>query len=297
MNRFFYIWTFIAFAFLAEGCDNDSMAIFSSQVPSVDERYDKSMFFNDKNGFPTLTVKDDEYNIYVCTDTHLKETSNNFRKFIQLYHEDKDCPAAVHLGDLVESDASYDLIIKALEETPASPSKKDTMFVTLGNHDIFYSQWYNYTQYWPTSTYYFVVQSQGKKKAKDLYICLDSAQGKIGLKQMKWLRDILHNNAADFRHVIVFTHVNLFRRENTSADISTTSLEETYELMGLFSTYQVKQFWSGHDHSREEFTEGGVKYIIVDSMEDNNPEAAYMILHVGEQLNNTFHFINTTEVD
>ena len=283
---------FCAIAFLAGGCDNDSMAPFSSKAPSVDERFTHSQIYNDGAGFPTLEVKDDEYRIYVCTDTHLKHSADNLQRFVQLYHDDKDCPAAVHLGDLVESDESYGRFVQAVDEVPVNPSKKDTMFVTLGNHDIFYTQWYNYTHYWPTSTYYFVVECGGKTKAKDLYICLDSAQGKIGIKQLTWLQWVLANSLGAYRHIIVFSHVNIFRRDNTSADISTTALEETYELMWQFTRFGIKQFWSGHDHSREEFTEGGVKYIIVDSMEDENPDAAYMILHVGAQLNNTFHFIN-----
>ncbi len=269
--------------------------MFTSAKPYVDDRFDKSMEYNNRVGYPTLTVKDDDYRIYVCTDTHLKNTANNLQRFVQLYHDDKDCPAAVHLGDLVESDESYGRFVEAVQDVPVNPSKKDTMFVTLGNHDIFYAQWQDFTEYWPASTYYFVVQSQGKNKVKDLYICLDSAQGKIGNKQMKWLKWVLANAQGNYRHVIVFTHINLFRRDNTYADISTTALEETYELMWLFTRFGVKQFWSGHDHSREEFTEGGVKYIIVDSMEDDNPNAAYMILHVGAQLNNTFHFINEKE--
>jgi len=285
----------IVLSLLCSGCDNDSMTIFKGDVPSIDKRFDKSMYYNEEHGYPVLKVKDDDYRIYVCTDTHVKSSTSTFRKFIQLYHDDTDCPAAVHLGDLIESDETYDTFVQALNETPASPSKHDTLFVTIGNHDIFYRQWYKYTEYWPTSTYYFVVESQGKNKTKDLYICLDSAQGKIGYLQMKWLRNLRQEWIGSYRHVIVFTHVNIFRRENTSADISTTALEETYELMSLFTGYGVEQFWAGHDHSREEFTEGGVKYIIVDSMEEDNPDAAYMILHVGSQLNNTFHFINETD--
>lgn len=277
------------------GCDNDSLAPFSSKAPSVDERFLESMEYNNRVGYPTLKVKDDEYRIYVCTDTHIHGKGTKFQQFIQLYHDDRDCPAAVHLGDLVESSESYDHFVDLLEEVPASPSKKDTMFVTLGNHDIFYAQWQSFTEHWPASVYYFVVESSGKTKAKDLFICLDSAQGKIGAKQLNWLKWVLANSQGNYRHVIVFSHVNIFRRDNTSADISTTALEETYELMWLFTHYGVKQFWSGHDHSREEFTEGNVKYIIVDSMEDDNQDAAYMILHVGEQLNNTFHFIGREE--
>lgn len=267
------------------------MAIIDSTVPSLEKRFAKSQYFNERGGCVTITTPNDDYRIYVCTDTHVKTTTDNLRKFVSLYHNDADCPAAVHCGDLIESDEHYSVFVNAVKEASLG-GKQDTMFVTIGNHDIFYKQWNDYTTFWPASTYYFEVETQGPKHVKDLYICLDSAQGKIGHMQMKWLKDLIQTNYHKYRHIIVFSHVNIFRRNNTSADISTTSLEETYELMWLFTRYNVKQFWSGHDHSREEFTEGGVKYIIIDSMEDDNPNAAYMILHVGNQLNNTFHFLN-----
>ena len=295
MTKTYLVLSIIVLTLLYSGCSKDAMSLFEGVVPPVDKRFEKSMYFNDLHGYTTLKVRDDSYRIYVCTDTHVKDSTKTLRKFIQLYHDDRDCPAAVHVGDLIESDETYRTFVQAFADTPPSPSKHDTMFVAIGNHDIFYKQWYDYTYFWPTSTYYFVVQSQGKTKAKDLYVCLDSAQGKIGLLQMKWLKDLLKTSASEYRHIIVFSHVNIFRRENTSADISTTALEETYELMWLFSEYGVKQFWAGHDHSREEFTEGGVKYIIIDSMKEGEPEAAYMILHVGSQLNNTFHFITEEE--
>ncbi len=166
------------------------------------------------------------------------------------------------------------------------------MFVTIGNHDVFFDQWNNFIQYWPTAMYYFVVETNGKNKAKDLYICLDNAQGTFGELQIKWLKHLLAEHE-QYRHIIVYAHINIFRRDNTSADIATVSLEETYELMSLFAKYGVEQYWSGHDHSREEFSHGGVKYIIVDSMQEENNESAYMILHVGKELNNTFHQIET----
>jgi len=292
MKRAVRIYILLFPVLFLTGCDQDTMTIFAGKAPSVDTRFEQSMVYNNQFGYTTLTVRDDEYRIYVCTDTHILHQTTTLEKFIQLYHDDRDCPAAVHLGDLVESDETYGRFVMAQNAVPANPGKKDSLFVTLGNHDIFYSQWEEYTRYWPTSVYYFVVQSQGKTKAKDLYICLDSAQGKIGYKQLKWLEWLLASSQEEYRYIIVFSHVNLFRRDNTSADISTTAIEETYELMWLFTKYGVKQFWSGHDHSREEFTEGGVKYIIVDSMLEDDEDAAYMILHVGSQLNNTFHFIN-----
>ena len=296
-------------------CENDSMAPFASKYPSVDERFVLSMLYNrDIGGFDTLQAKSEEYKIYVCTDTHLNVPHINLRDaelrgddplklvsnlatFIQLDRADTLCPAAVCLGDLVESDITYDVFRYPLEKIPLNPNKHDTMYCTIGNHDVFYRQYYAYRYHIAkSSTYCFVVKTPSGKK--DLYICLDTATGSLGRKQTEWLKGILAQandqswSSDYYRHIIVYTHVNIFRRDNTSADISTTAIEETNELLYLFRKYNVKQFWAGHDHSREEFMQGGVKYIIVDSMEETNNEAAFMILHVSEELNNTFHYID-----
>ncbi len=281
---------FLPLFLLLAGCDENSGALFDSSAPTVDDRFIQSMDYNNRYGYAEINAQDDEYTIYVCTDTHVATENTKLQSFIQLYRNDRTCPVAVCLGDLVEADHSYYWFVEAFQHIKPLPSKPDTMFVTIGNHDVFYDQWYSYIKYWPTSTYYFTVQTNGKNKAKDLFICLDTSQGTIGKLQLKWLKWVLEMTENEpFRHIIVYSHVNIFRRDNTSADISTVSLEETYELMALFTQYGVKQFWSGHDHSREEFTHAGVKYIIVDSMEQDNSNAAYMILHVGQELNNTFH--------
>ena len=240
------------------------------------------------HGNAVLKVPDGNYRIYVCSDTHLNKTADNFRCFIRRYHNDADCPAAVHLGDLVEACETYDFFEQAQKETPAPAGKQDTLFVTPGNHDLFRNQWDSFLKHWPTSTYYFVVESQNLPKTKDLYICLDSAQGTLGTLQLRWLRDFLVSAHAEYRHIFIFTHLNMYRRDNTYADIATLPLEETIELMSLFSQCNITQYWSGHDHGRELFTIGGVTYIIVDTMKDSYPESAYMILHVGDKVENTF---------
>lgn len=292
MKRIIYILLLgVMLAFV--GCDENSAALFRSTAPSVDERFILSMQYNDVNGYVTIQTHDDEYNVYVCTDTHVATVNTKFQAFIQRYREDRMCPVAICLGDLVEADHSYWWFVDAFKHIKTNPSKPDTMFVTIGNHDVFYNQWHDYTQYWPTSTYYFVVETNGKNRAKDLFICLDTAQGTLGKKQLGWLKWILEwGDTQDFRHVFVYSHINIFRRDNTYADISTVSLEETYELMSLFTKYKVKQFWAGHDHSREEFTHGNVKYIIVDSMKEEDEKPAYMILHIGKEINNTFHTLS-----
>lgn len=99
------------------------MSLFEGIAPSVDKRFQKSMYFNDENGYPVLKVKDDSYRIYVCADTHVKGSTATLRKFIQLYHDDSDCPAAVHLGDLIESDETYRTFVQAFDDTPANPQQ------------------------------------------------------------------------------------------------------------------------------------------------------------------------------
>lgn len=277
---------------LLSACDENYMAPFVSKYPSVDERFMISISYNNLYGYVTIPVANSEYTIYVCTDTHvtMEEGNKNLKTFIDLYKNDKTCPVACCLGDLVEADQPYTCFVDAFEGISTHPNKRDTMFVAIGNHDIFYNQWSYYHQFWPSTCYYFVVKAS--EKVKDLYICLDTATGTLGSTQMEWLRYVLQEADKEaYRHIIVFTHINLFRRDNTSGDISTTSIEETYELISLFRKHKVKQFWAGHDHSREEFMHGNVKYIIVDTMEENNENASFMILHVGEELNNTFHHI------
>lgn len=289
-KRYIYIAVLVALFF--SSCDENMGALVKSHTPTVNQRYQQYINYNSEHGYTTIQVHDDEYTVYVCTDTHVATVNKKLQTFIQTYRNDKTCPVAVCLGDLIEADRSYFWFKEAFDHVKTNPAKPDTMFVTIGNHDVFFDQWNNFIQYWPTAMYYFVVETNGKNKAKDLYICLDNAQGTFGELQIKWLKQTLANHD-QYRHIIVYAHINIFRRDNTSADIATVSLEETYELMSLFAQNGVEQYWSGHDHSREEFSHGGVKYIIVDSMEEENNESAYMILHVGKELNNTFHQIET----
>ncbi len=297
MKRFFLYIT-VLLSFVLTACNDDYGTLIRGNSPSVKERFIHSMEYNRQYGYANLQADGENYLLYVCTDTHVATKNDKLKQFIGIYRNDLNCPVAVCLGDLVEANHSYYWFEEAIRDVPHNPLKSDTMFVTLGNHDIFYDQWVEYTKYWPTSTYYFTVTTPSG--IQDAYICLDSAEGSMGGSQLEWLTSVLESfyamkRTGIIRHIIVYTHVNIFRRDNTSADISTLALEETYELMSLFSRYGVEQFWAGHDHSREEFSQGGVKYIIVDSMEEDNSDAAFMILHVGAQLNNTFHFLREFE--
>lgn len=287
---------FILCALLAvlTSCDNDSMAIFKSSAPSVDQRMLSSMLYynNELNcSYPEIVVNSDEYRVFVFSDPHVAYYNNVLTAMVDTFRHDKQAPVAICLGDLVEANQSY-LWFQNPFEYLYSQKTDDTLFVALGNHDIFYDQYWEYISRWKTTTYCFTIHCR-KKNVRDLYICLDIAEGTLGAKQMKWLKNMLQvSEAQDYRYIFVYTHVNIFRTDNTNADISTVAIEEAYELMYLFSKYHVRQFWAGHDHARDAFYQGGVQYIMLDSMEEEADQPAYMILHVSPSgLNNTFHTV------
>ena len=79
---------------LLTACNEDSLAPFMSNFPSVDERFKISMSYN--NLYDTIRVANKEYKIYVCTDTHVagQDLNKTLKTFITLYKNDKDCSAA-----------------------------------------------------------------------------------------------------------------------------------------------------------------------------------------------------------
>ena len=77
------------------GCDENSAALFRSTAPSVDERFALSMQYNDREGYTTIQARDDEYSVYVCTDTHVATVNTKLQAFIQLYRNDRTCPVPV----------------------------------------------------------------------------------------------------------------------------------------------------------------------------------------------------------
>ena len=292
MNR--YLWKILVCSSLCLlnliSCDHDSLALLVYHTPPVNERVSQSLAYNELSGYPVINISHDTYRIYVCSDTHLDTTAVRLQQFVWTFRQDTLCPVALCLGDLMEAEYSHQYLVETIKSIPPNPAKNDTFMVAVGNHEMFFDQWQTFVKYWPTTTYYFVAQSTEDEKAfKDLYICLDSAQGTLGEVQMVWLRNLLtHAQEKNYRHIVVYTHINLFRRDNTYADIAPLAEEETMELMALFKQYHVEQFWSGHDHAREMFTHGGVKYIVVDTMRDKENGAAYMIVQVDDSITNIF---------
>lgn len=289
MRKYFILFAFIALAASCSHGNLDMVGMFNGQSPDSDDRFKTSQAFNDHHGFSTILV-DDDYRVYVCTDTHVDTSCYNLAQFNRAYKRDAACPFAIHLGDLVNADGHYPLFDSAIHIVPEGYVRgKDTLFITPGNHDLYYGQWIQYVEYYKTGTYYFETRSKTTAEVLDLFICLDSANGTLGRRQLAWLKDLLAK-AKDkkYRHLIVYTHTHVFKQDATQGHTSNYAMEETYELIGLMSKYGVELVMMGHDHSREVTTYGGCLYIIVDSMQDAQREPYYMVLSVGKRIGYEF---------
>ena len=149
----------------------------------------------------------------------------------------------------------------------------------------YFNQWEDYKSYWGTSSYWFEVKTP---KYQDLFISLDTGNGTLGGKQLKWLRTILESKRTNYRHCIVYTHTNLFKEEESQFPTSNMTLEETFEITELMSKHHVNLFLQGHDHNREVLRYKDVLYVIVDAMLDDSKAPFYMIATCGETIDYKF---------
>ena len=254
----------------------DMPGMFNGSSVRADKRFDQSMAYNEAHGYTHLYVPED-YRIYVGTDTHVDSTMYNWTTFLNAYTSDPTAPFALHLGDLVNADSNHDPFF-------ASLPKNDTVFFAVGNHDLYFNQWETYRKHVPTSTYWFDTRRIDGTPL-DLFICVDSGEGTLGVEPMKWLKATLAEKSTEgYRHIVVFSHTHMFKQDDSQGHTSNYPIEETYDLTSLFTKYHVTAYWAGHDHSREVTHYGGVTYIVVDALLDPAEKPFYMIASMGKQI-------------
>ena len=265
----------------------DMVGMFAGSSPTIDERWEESMAYNQEAGFDTLYAVAEDYHLYVCTDTHITKKRNRWEHFIASYRADKLCPVAVHLGDIIDARTDVAYVEEALAPQMEGTNKHDTLMAVCGNHDIYFQLWENFLRVFKTSTYYFVVQTPAGKQ--DLFIVYDSADGTVGSKQLQWLENTLKwADTQNFRHVVACTHTHFFKRDGSQGHTSNYTIEETYALLNLFTQHNVKMVWSGHDHSREITQVKGMTCIVVDSMTEHDEHPYYMLVTMGDKIDYEF---------
>ena len=260
----------------------DIKGMFSPNGETVNTRFEQSMKYNDEHGEIHLDMNADDYMIYVCTDSHItKKTHRNLDYFMNVYRSAQGPKMALHLGDLIDAQKNFecaDSIIHYAGQTIA-----DTLLLTPGNHDIYFQQWSIYRSLFGTGVYWFDTNNGNKKL--DLFICLDTAEGTIGTRQMKWLKELLAKKSKEgYRRIIVFTHTHFWKQDESQGHTSNLSMEETYELTSLFAQSGVQFVWSGHQHARQSVVYKGVNYLVLDATKDAESGQAYMTVEAGSSM-------------
>ena len=232
----------------------DIAGMFSPNGEVVGTRFAQSMAYNDSVGEIHLDMHADDYAVYVCTDSHItRKTHRNLDYFMDQYILAPMPKLALHLGDLIDAQR----------------------------------QWSEYRQYFKTSAYWFDTNNGAKKL--DLFICLDSAEGTLGIDQMNWLKDLLAKKSKEgYRRIVVFTHTHIWKLDESQGHTSNMALEETYELTSLLGQYGVEVVWCGHQHAMQRVEFKNVLYLVLNATKDEEKGQSYMIAEMGKNINYTF---------
>jgi len=267
-------------------CDRlDVKGMFFSSGSHTEDRVASWLEWNDQHAPVVINGVPDQYSIYVCSDIHLSDSTDRVERFLQAEYADPQGLFSFINGDL--SNESGERPFRMLDSLLRLPSAKDTCFVAIGNHDIYFDCEQYYKKYFHTSTYTVTVNTVGG--AKDLFIFLDSGNATHGRRQTAWLRELLtHRN--EYRHVVVGTHTCLFR---TSYNYSTTPAanlpeEEYYELTDLIDRNNVSLFLMGHFHHKEQHIIGSVPYVMTDNLNEGKETPSYLVVTLGEKINYTY---------
>lgn len=266
----------------------DMAGMFSPNGETVETRFAQSQDYNRQAGFKHIDMQTDDYVIYVCTDSHITtKTHRNLDYFMAQYKAEAGPKLALHLGDVIDAQDNYLCADSILHF--AGQTLRDTVFVTPGNHDIYFKQWPIYRSFFKTSAYWFETRNGAKRL--DLFICIDSAEGALGETQTKWLEALLAEKSKEgYRHIILFTHTHLWKLDGSQGHTSNMALEESYNFTDMIGKYGVKYVWSGHQHARQSVIFKGVNYLVLDATKDEESGQAYMTVNMGKSI--IYHYFN-----
>lgn len=159
-------------------------------------------------------------------------------------------------------------------------------YPVVGNHDITHNGWALWSNIFHSSFYDVYVLVEYDPVKYDHFIFLDTANGTLGKEQVKLIEEGVlsglgyYENESIFRHTFVFSHTNIFRPSSLQF-ASTFAREEAYFLFNQFVKWDASIVFCGHVHKWDDQEVGGVRYITLDSMsENNNPAPGDYLLRV-----------------
>lgn len=267
----------ILIAFTLCSCNKfEIKGLFMPTSDVVQTRFEQSADMND--GLKAGVVEAEEnYVFYAAADPHVIKTNRYLSIFNDIFRNDCMASFSLILGDCSSARGNLPKYLDALAYCPERHDFDHRIFHTLGNHDVYFDGWKDFKELAGPSVYWFeVVFPQGK----DLYIALDTATGTLGRKQTEWFRNFLEKNRNSYRHCIIFTHTNLFYKDNSQTGSGNMPVEETWSLIDLLGRQNVSLVLQGHDHHREEITYDNVLYTIVGTISDKSKAPEFLKVEV-----------------
>jgi len=258
----------MAISLTIASCEKDMN--FINPEHSVDKRFNQSMIWNGMHPYKEIVVQFDDYSLLAMGDSHVGST-NNLKSFFNTAIS-SGASAVMMAGDLTTGNKEdFPVLAQCL---PSSDSLLS--FLTVGNHDLWSSNgWDEFSTWFGTSCYLFTVKSP---VANDLFICLDSGSGTLGIEQLEWFEKILQNQRQYYRYCVVFTHNNFFRFRHT--ETANPPIEEINKLVELFTRHHVDMLIAGHDHKRDAVIFGITTYVVMEPLKDGADNAGYLELRV-----------------
>ncbi|MBR1850306.1 MAG: metallophosphoesterase [Bacteroidales bacterium] len=261
----------------------DIGGMFFSGGSHTEARVARWLEWNEAHGDNVISGVPDSYSFYACSDVHVTDNPERVAKFLIDERTDPSAQFSIIMGDLANESGEepfrqINRVITGNGATGPNPTRHDTCFCIIGNHDIYFDCEEYYEKYFHTSTYTLTVETVSG--AKDLFIFLDSGNATHGRRQTDWLRQVLEQRS-EYRNCVVCTHTCLFRN---SYDYSTTPAaslpqEECYELLDMMSENNVNLFMMGHFHHRESHEIGGVKYVMTDNLNEEAETPSYLVVN------------------
>jgi hypothetical protein len=252
----------VIFCFFYCACNKEEIAV---SFTTANQRFRQSSEWNSRNPAREINVPSDNYTILCMGDSHVGGTQN-LEIFLD-HSKAVNASAVVMIGDLTTGrEQDYDLFVQCIPSQHTLPS-----FCLVGNHDLYYDGWSRFYSRFGSSTYFFTMVTP---KAKDLFICLDTASGTLGNEQIAWLRKVLQSMRSNYRQCIVFTHNNLFLERHIES--AALSVDELDLLLDLFAANKVNMVITGHDHNKAAKQLGITLYITIDALKDGLSNSGYI---------------------
>jgi hypothetical protein len=266
-------------AILTTSCDKyDIQGFFvSPSKERVNQRFEQSIEYNQNHPNDTLIISNkEEYTFLTAADFHVKKTAVNLAKYTKITATNPDILFSTILGDITDQLGGLSIAYDSINNNKGNA----TIRILAGNHDTYFDQWSEYYKLFGSSTYFFIVETP---TASDLFIALETATGSLGKSQKKWLENILSQKRSQHRHCFILTHTNFFDREMSQFPTGNFSIEETAFLTNLFTKHNINLVISGHDHHNENYNFNGVKYLVLDDIQDLDPEPTYFSINITKE--------------